>query len=57
MQAGKDLVRLEFKIHHSGGREMGEFDRIKVEARRPVRDDKGLVRVPCRSAMGRAGCI
>lgn len=23
MQAGKDLVRLEFKIHHSGGREMG----------------------------------
>lgn len=39
---------MEFKIHHLGGREMGEFDRIKVEARGPVGEDKGLVQVPWR---------
>lgn len=43
-------------MHPSGGQEE-ESDGLRVEARRPIRDDKGLGQVPGRGATRRTGSI
>lgn len=50
MKAGKGPAQVgDLNISFRCGREEREFHSVRVEAGRPIRDDKGLIQVPWRA--------